>query len=426
MIIETPDGKHISQITTDEKKADLYKRWKSMSDEEKRVVMSVLDEIDFISGDFDTFENIDEVRGYSPTIHTIASHHYSGEIVSIREFVKNPYYLGHVGSYFWPKWLDDMEDVFSGRYTEIIVTGSIGSGKTVFSDMCLSYVFYELCMLEDPQATFGLMPGSEIVLVCFNRDKKLARDVTFGGLKRKLEPSPFFRDLGVKFGNSEIHYAGKNIRIIAASVRSADALGRDVFGGIIDETEFMEGSVLRQSGGIQGAQKPFAELLHESVTRRMKSRYDRAGVLPGKLFLASSARDKDSFTNRRIGEAANDPRVFCRDYAIYDVAPRERFSSKRFWVLVGNERIRHKILTRAEYRAMGKDGRDKFIENGCRFIKVPDNFRGDFERNIEDAIRDISGVVTVSLSPFIQMRDKIYEAIDPDNSFIAVRSPDPV
>lgn len=415
MIIETDDGKHRSFITEDERRIDMSRRWHAMSEEEQKSVLSVLNEMDFVSRTgLRKMENLQEVRDYSETIHAIAEAHYDHRIATIEEFVLDKYYLGHVGSYFWPQWLEDLKEVFMGRYTEIIVTGSIGSGKTVFSDMGLAYIFYELCMLRDPQATFGLMPGSEIVLVCFNRDKKLARDVTFGGLKRKLEPSPFFQELGVKFGNSELIYAKKNIRVIAASVRSADALGRDVFGGVIDETEFMEGSVLRQGGGIAASnEKSFAELLHESITRRMKSRYDRAGVLPGKLFMASSARDKDSFTNRRIGEAANDPRVFCRDYAIYDVAPASRFSKKKFWVMVGNERINHKIISKIEYRQMGKAGRQRMIDAGCRFIRVPENFRSDFERNIEDAIRDISGVVTVSLSPFIQMRSKIYEAIDP-------------
>jgi hypothetical protein len=229
-----------------------------------------------------------------------------------------------------------------------------------------------------------------------------------------LEPSPFFKELGIKYGSSELVYPDKNIRVIAVSVRSADALGRDVFGGIIDETDFMEGSVLKGSGGLSApGNKPFAELLHESITRRMKSRYDRAGILPGKLFLSSSARHKGSFTNRRVGEAANESSVFCREYAIYDVAPKERFSDKSFWVLVGNERIRHKILSKEEFRKLGRRGRTLLEESGCRFIKVPENFRSDFERNIEDSIRDVAGVVTVTLSPFIQLRDRIYDMVDP-------------
>jgi len=81
--------------------------------------------------------------------------------------------------------------------------------------------------------------------------------------------------------------------------------------------------------------------------------------------------------------------------------------------LVGNARIRDKILTDGEYSQLTETEKDKLKEQGCNFLHVPENFRGDFERNIEGAIREIGGLVTVSMSPYIQLRDKIYEAIDP-------------
>jgi hypothetical protein len=45
-------------------------------------------------------------------------------------------------------------------------------------------------------------------------------------------------------------------------------------------------------------------------------------------------------------------------------------------------------------------------------IDVPEDFRTDFENNLEDSIRDIGGVETVTISPFIQQRDKIIPCID--------------
>ena len=103
------------------------------------------------------------------------------------------------------------------RYTEGIISGSIGSGKTTFSEMALLKIFYDLTMLTDPQSTFGLMPGSEIVLVCFNRDDKLARDVTYGGVRSKLEQSPYFKEIGCKIANSETYLPSKNISFVTAA-----------------------------------------------------------------------------------------------------------------------------------------------------------------------------------------------------------------
>jgi hypothetical protein len=412
MIIETPTGRRRSIVTEEELQSDLLKRINNLNKEERFWLDQILDEIRQMAEDGeDGYESSDEMASMAMMFRKYLHLHYEEPIIPVREFCLSKRYFGHVGEYFYETWMDDLVELNSRPYNEAILTGSIGSGKTTFADMGLAYMFYELCMLKDPQSTFGLMPGSEIVLVCFNRDQQLAREVTFGGFKRKIEVSPFFKDLGIRIGTSIVEYQKKNIKVIPISAKSANALGRDVFGGVLDETDFIDGSIINDVQDKPG-EKSFVEKLHESITRRMKSRFDRAGVLPGKLFMTSSARHKQSYTNRRIGAAATNPMVFCRDYAIYEVAPRDRFSPDRFWVRVGNERIPHKVLSKKEYRGMGSSGRRRLEAQGCRFIRVPMNFRSDFDRNIEDSIRDIAGVVTVSIAPFFQLRSRIYEITD--------------
>lgn len=410
MITETRTGRRRSKTDLNDVFGDMEKRVKGLSDREFGWLLKAMEEMSIVM-EGDDVESGFEMDSLMCLYKQCEGLHYDGPVVGVEEFCLDRNYLGHIGDSLYGKWRKDLVELFSHPYNEAIFTGSIGCGKTTACDIGLGYVFYELCMLTDPQRTYGLMPGSEIVLVCFNRDQSLARDVTFGGFKRKLEVSPFFNNLGVRFGPSMIHYQKKNIKVIAVSSRSANALGKDVFGGIIDETDFMEGNILK--GGLpKPGEKPFAEMLHESIKRRMASRYDRGGVLPGKLFMGSSARHRQSFTNRRISEAANDPLVFCRDYAIYDVAPADRFMKEKFTVLVGNERINHKILTKSQFRKMGRYERRRLEEDGCRFIQVPMNFMGDFKRNLEDSIRDISGVVTVSMSPFFQVRSHLYNIED--------------
>lgn len=415
MIVQTRDGRHRSHRTLEERREDLKRRLKVLSPEERAAVRRILDDMSgaMRSGEVG-FDDVSEIMEMSQFYAGIAEYHYADELVSLEEFLMDEYYLGAVGQNLWPRWKSDLKELFGGYYTEAVISGSIGSGKTTFCELALLRQFYELIMLEDPQATFGLMPGSEIVLVCFNRDDKLARDVTYGGVRAKLEMSPFFNDAGCKISNSEAFVPGKNVRILAVSAKSAKALGRNVFGGILDETDFLEGSSIGSQDKVTApGEKPFAELLYDSITRRIKSRYERKGILPGKLLMSSSAKNKTSFTNRRIAESVNSSNVFCRDYALYDVQPPNRFSDKRFWVLVGNERINHRILTDAEYEALGEKGCKDLEDQGCKFLHVPENFRGDFERNLEDAIRDIGGVVTVDISPYIQVRDRIYESVDP-------------
>lgn len=344
-----------------------------------------------------------------------------GTFVKLRDKYRLPEWCAWWGDVFWDRVEsyvvdDEMEDVFDVEVpgTKNFAPSGIVVHNTTFCDIALIRMFYEIYMLKNPQATFNLMPNTEIVLVCFNRDDTLAREVTYGGVKAHMENSPFFNNIGCKFGTSVTVLPSTNLKVMAVSARSAKALGRNVFGGIIDETDFLEGSSFSgKDKAIGPHEKPFAEQLYASIVRRMKSRYEKSGFMPGKLLLSSSAKNKGSFTNKRMSEAAGEPGVFVRDYAIYDVKPADQFSAKRFWVMAGNERIRHRILTDNEYEEIGDQGRIVAENDGCRFLHVPDNFRTDFERNIEDSIRDICGVVTTVSAPYIQMRDKIYEAIDP-------------
>ena len=132
MIVSTPDGRHRSEITDDEKRRDLGMRWASMSERERRAVREIFGELDFVLGEADVgFESLDEIADCSPTLHDIADSHYVDRMASIDEFVLDDYYLGHVGKHFYPTWRQDMHELFNGRYTEAIITGSIGSVETM-------------------------------------------------------------------------------------------------------------------------------------------------------------------------------------------------------------------------------------------------------------------------------------------------------
>lgn len=192
---------------------------------------------------------------------------------------------------------------------------------------------------------------------------------------------------------------------------AVDVPGYEVFVAdsvLVHNTNFMHRS--RQSKQISARHGLFdrAENLYAQIKRRMKSRFERHGQLPGILFLVSSKRTKDDFTARRVMEARDDSEVFVRDYALWDVKPGEYYATKKFWVLCGNEAIPSKIVDEAEELA----GLQKRLPEGCVLMDVPADFKSDFERDLEGAIRDIAGVATVAVSPFIQRREMIDVAVD--------------
>jgi len=151
-----------------------------------------------------------------------------------------------------------------------------------------------------------------------------------------------------------------------------------------------------------------AETIYNAIKRRMKSRFEKHGKLPGMLFIVSSKNTATDFTARRIAESRNDSTVFVADHALWDVKPEDYYSAKKFWVLVGNEQIPSRIVgTDEEARAL-----KEHLPDGAILLEVPEDFRNDFERDIEGAIRDLGGCATVSVSPFIQRREKIVDAVD--------------
>lgn len=184
--------------------------------------------------------------------------------------------------------------------------------------------------------------------------------------------------------------------------------GYEVFvadGVLVHNTNFMptKGKDAARYGSVD-----HAEVIYNSIQRRMKSRFQKKGKLPGMLFVVSSKKTSEDFTARRIKQSRGDPAVFVRDYALWDVK-RENYSDKVFHVIVGNEQTPSKILDEVEVAAL----KVKKPEN-TTLLEVPDDFRADFEADLEGSIRDLAGCATVAISPFIQRREKIYEAVEQD------------
>ena len=89
---------------------------------------------------------------------------YHRNPVGIREFVESPYYMNARGLVY-PKVMDELEIMNSGKYTEVICTGSIGSAKTTIAVYTQVYQLYLLSCYVSPHAEFKLDPSTEIVIV---------------------------------------------------------------------------------------------------------------------------------------------------------------------------------------------------------------------------------------------------------------------
>jgi len=327
--------------------------------------------------------------------------------VDMKTFVKDPYYLGNTCENIYPRLMTDLEDLFSGGYHEAVWTGSIGYGKTHVATIGVCRVLYELSCMKDPHKSFGLARGSNLSFVCTSVNETLAVKVVFEAIASKIKASPYFEE-HFPFEDTKKDLRFPNgIWVAARASTDTSALGLNAIGALMDESNFLPRTSKEAQMGVMDR----AETIYNTIQRRMKSRFERHGKLPGMLFIVSSKKTMDDFTARRIRDSKNDPTVFVRDYALWDTKPEDQYSAKKFWVLCGNETIPSKILTDAEHGEF----KDKLPESAT-LIQVPEDFRRDFERDLEGSIRDLAGVATVAINPFIHRREKILEAIDTSRS----------
>jgi len=202
---------------------------------------------------------------------------------------------------------------------------------------------------------------------------------------------------------------------VIGSYGSERILGGNVAGACLDETNFPPRRKAQQiSVGFgqraTAAHFDIVEKVYRGLLRRIKSRFEKAGGdFPGMVVLASSAATLDSFTERKMREAANDPDVFVRDHVPWSAKPREDFSGDWFYILCSASSLKARILKEEEYNLLTDD----FLnENDAWIIEVPEEYREDFEANMEDSLRDIAGVSTQAVSAYIQRINTLDECVD--------------
>ena len=99
---------------------------------------------------------------------------------------------------------------------------------------------------------------------------------------------------------------------------------------------------------------------------------------------------------------ANEVKIFTRKQ--YEVQPQDKYNGETFRLLVGTDHYPTRILE--DHEVAGEDySENATIEN------VPTEYYYDFVNDPENALRDIVGISTDVITPFISQRHKVVEAI---------------
>ena len=322
-------------------------------------------------------------------------------VVDVEEFAESSQFMNQKG-YIRPAIKAELMRLFeTDNFVEAVLTGAIGIGKNYFADLAMAYMLYLLSVYVNPQMEFDLAPGSSIVFIAQSMSQHLAKKVVFGQLCERLKLSPYFQkffpfDPGLV---SELRFPN-NITLLPVGGNDTAAIGMNVFGGIIDEMNFMARTRDSQMTRFTHDQEfDQAERLYTTLIRRMQSRFMQMGKLPGKLLLISSVNYPGDFTDRKIDEAKKDKSIFVMKLSAWESLPKDRFSGEVFLVEVGNEVKMSRMIDTMEDALDAED-----------VIEVPIEYKGVFERDLVAALRDVAGIATGSTHPFIPYRHLIHQA----------------
>ena len=320
--------------------------------------------------------------------------------VDIKTFVQDPYFLGKSfpNNSFWPYWLEILQDIYphpllQSKFLEVIFKGSIGTGKTTAAIVGTLYSMHRLLCLANPHLVYSLTPFTQIRFVLFNITLDMAYDELYHTIRSIFFESPYFLDLKAEEDEKAKEIVlPKKLGLTLAS-KETHILGKAVFGGILDETNFSK-SISRGNAKVYDS--------YIQTTGRMGSRFkDDLGRIPGQLYLVSSERDESDFLSdhvEKIRQSKLDNKNEYQSTKIVDTCLWEvkkdvfYYSGKTFPVFVGNQTQSPCIIDDPTYA---------YQFDQSRIIQVPVEHENSFKMNLVEAIRDIAGISTLSRFKFL-------------------------
>lgn len=316
---------------------------------------------------------------------------YLFEPVGVEEFLLDDFYLGLRGDVY-PKIMEEMIEMNSGKYVEAVLTGAIGTAKTTMALWSTAYQVYLLSALRHPQKKYGLDRSSEILFVFQSLNHKKAKDLNFGRFRELIHKSPYFKEEFPFDHSLESELIFPN-RIIVRPITglSTGAIGENVIGGIIDELNFMSMVENSRQADESGGVYDQAVTNYNALASRRKSRFMKRGELAGMLCLVSSKKYPNQFTDRKQEEAKTDPTIYVYDKRTWDIKPEGTYSGDRFNLFIGD-------LTR-QARILNNDDPEIHTDPDL-VMTIPVEHRTEFELDMVHALRDVAGVSTLASNPY--------------------------
>ena len=335
-------------------------------------------------------------------IETLYTIDYEEIPVSIDEFLENDRYLGKVynnGKNIYPYWRDLLHRFFHDNNTnayEICLSGAIGTGKTTIASIILIYMIYRTLCLRDPQKFYSLASNAPIVFVVMNLTLELAYTGLYSLIVEAIKMSPWFCERVDIRGKYEFSISfPKNIALMAGS-QTTHTIGKNVLGAILDEVNF--------SNAPKGSKNSVLDM-YRNIRRRLESRFLKQGHMPGVLVLVSSKNTELDFLEQYIQSIKHQTTTWVVDEPIWKIKPADTYIGKKFQVAVGDKSKESRVVS-------SNDDITELVSLGYRIIDVPIEYEEAFHQDINDALKDIAGISSVSTNKLIPYAGRIEPCFD--------------
>lgn len=337
--------------------------------------------------------------------------------VGIEEFLDSDQFLGATDLVMWPAVRQSIIEqnknwwrgVKNGAFDTVCLMGCTRSGKTTQAMIGCIYHFYILTCMQNPQKWYGLPSVTSIVFPLIGAKPHVTKKVVYAPMRKFIERMPYFQAncLPDKNIDSEMYFKEKNIRIVPVGGSPDSILGEAAIGGLIDEINFMnmvqKSKKSEVSTGRSGTYDQASEV-YDSFARRRRGTFAKKFPQIGMIYASSSTRYKGDFTDKLKAETEKyeHTNVYIFNKKQYEVQPPENYCGETFRLLIGND-VQHdtRVLKDDEVPAVGA-----WVED------VPIEYLQDFQRKPYDAMRDVLGLSSNAISPFIKTRYKIYECVE--------------
>lgn len=333
--------------------------------------------------------------------------------VSIEEFVASEDFLGNdtnrpvieIWDTLKPSIYEINKDILLGHKNpnEVLMLGASGTGKSVRSIVSNLYQLYVADCFDWPQDLFQLSRPTEIVFLFLSIKPSTAEKVLYKPFRQYFEAMPFSQKF-IEYDKeitSELRLNNnKTVRFASANVNSL--IGHAVMSGAIDEINFFA-RVEKSKQTPDGGTFDQADLVHKTLLNRRESRFTSHGPNPGLICISAQTKYKGDFTDRRIEQIRKnkEKNVLWYREKRYEVVPPERLTKEKFKILVGTDEYPTRII----------DEESKYVlPPKAEVLEIPMTYFETFKRDPEHGLREIVGIATNAITPFIPQRHKIHEA----------------